>query len=135
MGIKTIACNANVAERIRFYRKKQGIFIEVLAKMVGLSRDAIMNYENNRSEPLSVDLKKIAVALEIEADKLYDDYYRFLDSSYPMKIKEIRKERNLSRDELGAMLGLTRHAVAQWEHGRTKIKRDVWEKLNELGFL
>ena len=94
-----------------------------------------MYYENNQTEPLLEDLKKIATALGIEADKLYDDYYRFLDYPYGKKIKEIRKEHNLYQRQLAKMLGADCRTIERWEHGRGVIKRATWEKLKDLGLL
>ena len=107
----------------------------MLAAMVGLSRYAIMYYENNQTEPLLEDLKKIAAALGIEADMLYDDYYRFLDYPYGEKIKEIRNNHGLFQHQLAKMLGADRRTIERWEHGRGVIKRATWEKLKSLGFL
>ncbi|MCL2168575.1 MAG: helix-turn-helix domain-containing protein [Defluviitaleaceae bacterium] len=74
-------------------------------------------------------------ALDIEADKLYDDYYKFLSYPYYVKVKEMRKERNLFQRELGEMLGVGRRAVERWEGGKTTITRETWEKLKELKLL
>jgi len=127
--------NATVAERIRFYRMKRDMTGDMLGRLVGLSRHAIMYYENQQRDPLLEDLKKMAVVLEIEVDKLYDDYYRFHDYPYSAKIKEIRAEHNLLQRELGAMLGATRRAVERWESGQNKVTRDVWEKLKDLALI
>ena len=133
--IRTFPENATVAEKIRFYRTKRNMHGHTLAELVGLSRYAIMYYENNQTEPSLDDLKKIATALSIEVDKLYDDYYRFLDYPYSEKIKEIRKERGLYQHQLAKMLGSDRRTVERWERGRGVIKRATWEKFKELGLL
>lgn len=133
--MKTLDENATVAERIRFYRMKRNMNGDMLAELVGLSRYAIMYYENNQTEPLLSDLYKIADVLNIEADKLFDDYYRFLDYPYNEKIKEIRSERNLLQRELGTMLGVGRRTIERWEYGKNKITRDVWGKLKKLGLV
>jgi len=124
--------NASVAERIRFYRTKRNLSSDMLAELIGMSRFAVMDYENELTEPLLTILKKIAVALDIDPDKLYDDYYRFLDYPYTERIRLLRKEHNLTQKELGAMLGVTRHTVERWEHGVNYVTRDVWNKLLDL---
>jgi len=131
----TLDENASVGERIRFYRTESHILGNTLAEMVGLSRYAIMYYENNQTEPLLEDLKKIAYALGVEVDMLYDDYYRFLDYPYSAKIKEIRKVHGLYQRELGEMLGVSRRAVERWEHGKNIVSRSTWERLAGLGLL
>ena len=100
-----------------------------------ISRRHIMDYENNTSEPLLEDLKKIATVLNFDVDMLFDDYYRFLNYPCGEKIKQIREERGLYQRELAAMLGSDRRTIERWEHGRGVIKRKTWEKFKELGLL
>ena len=107
----TLDENATIAERIRFFRTKRNMHGETLAERIGLSRYAIMYYENNQSEPTLGDLKNIAAALGVEADMLYDGYYRFLDYPYSEGIKKIRSEHSLLQRELGEMLGVGRRAI------------------------
>jgi transcriptional regulator with XRE-family HTH domain len=127
--------NAPVFEKIRFYRTKRNMKCDTLASLIGMSRFAVMRYESGETEPLLQDLKNIASALEIEADKLFDDYYRFLDYPYSKKIKSIRKENNLLQRELGNILGISRRAVELWEHGATKVTREMWKNLKLLKLL
>ena len=133
--MRKISESASVSEKIRFFRTKRDIHGHALAEMIGLSRYAIMYYENNQTEPLLEDLKKIANALGIEADILYDDYYRFLDYPCGEKIKDIRKEHGLYQHQLAKMLGVDRRTIERWEHGRGVIKRATWEKFKSLGLL
>jgi transcriptional regulator with XRE-family HTH domain len=106
-----------------------------LAELIGLSRYAIMHYENNQTEPKLEDLKKMASVLDIEVDMLYDDYYRFLDYPYYVKMKEFRIERGLLQREFGAILGVGRRTVERWEHGRNEVTRERWEQFKHLRFL
>lgn len=133
--IRTLDENATVGERIRFYRSKRNMTGNTLADLMGISRYAIMDYENNQTEPPLEDLKKAANILGIEADKLYNDYYRFLDYPYSEKIRQIRKDHQLLQRELGEMLGVTRRAVERWEHGKNKVSRETWEQLGALKLL
>ena len=133
--MRTLAENATLSEKIRFYRAKRNMNGDTLAEMVGLSRFAIMYYENAQTEPLLDDLKKIALALGIEADTLYDDYYRFLDYPYTKKIKEIRTANDLLQRELGEILGVTRRAVERWEHGKNVVSHETWNKLRAFDLL
>lgn len=121
--------DASVPEKIRFYRTKGGMSCNTLAELTGVSRFAIMRYESGETEPTLADLKKIAAVLGIEADKLYDNYYRFLDYPYTTKMKEVRKERKLLQRELGEMLGVAAGTVKRWESGRHTVTRQMWEYL------
>ncbi len=127
--------NATVGEKIRFYRNKRHMLGNTLADKIGMGRYAIMNYEAGITEPLLEDLQKIAYALDIESDKLYDDYYTFMAYPYSKKIKELRKEKKLLQRELGVLLGVTRRAVERWEHESNRVTRDMWEKMKELNLI
>jgi len=126
---------ATVAERIRFYRTKRGVTSNTLAELTGVSRYAVMRYESGETEPALDDLKKMAAVLGIEADKLYDDYYRFLDYPYSTKIKEIRKAKRLLQRELGERLCVTPCTVKRWEYGKHTVTRDMWKKIKALSLL
>ena len=50
--MRTLDENATVAERIRFFRTKRNMNGDTLAELIGLSRFAIMDYENGISDPI-----------------------------------------------------------------------------------
>ena len=127
--------NATVAERIRHYRRKAGLYTHELAEQAEISRHAVMDYENGTSEPPLELLNKIAGVCKVNADKLYDDYYTFLAYPYSAKLKEIRKTNALYQHDLGTLLRIGTSAVADWEQGRTVIKRKTWKRLQELELL
>ena len=131
----TLSRDASIGERIRYYRRKAGLYTHELAELATISRHAVMDYENGTSEPLLELLNKIAEICSVEADKLYDEYYAFLAYPYSAKLKEIRKTNKLLQRDLAALLGVGTSAVADWEQGRTVIKRKTWEQLVELGLL
>ena len=107
----------------------------MLAEKAGLSRYTIFDYENGVSEPSLEVLSKIAEALDIEADKLYDDYYNFLNYPYCVKVRKIRTEHSLFQRELAELLGMGRRAVERWESGKTTVTREMWKKFKSLGLL
>jgi transcriptional regulator with XRE-family HTH domain len=128
-------CHSPIHEKIRIYRLRKGLHQDELAEKVGISRHAVMDYERGTSEPPLEMLNKIAAVCGAEAGKLYDGYYAFLAHPYSVKLKEIRKDNNLLQRDLAAMLGIGVSAVADWEQGKTIIKRKTWERLMELEFI
>ena len=60
-------------EEIRHSRKEKGITQEQLAKISGLSRSSIINFETGRRDPRVKDLKKIARALDVPVEQLLAD--------------------------------------------------------------
>jgi transcriptional regulator with XRE-family HTH domain len=127
--------NSTVAKRIRYYRRKAGLYTHELAEQAEISRHAVMDYESGTSEPPLELLNKIADVCKVSADRLYDEYYAFLAYPYSIKLKEIRKANMLYQYDLSKLLSIGTSAVADWEQGRTVIKRKTWERLVELGLL
>ncbi len=60
-------------EEIRHSRKERGITQEQLAKISGLSRSSIINFETGRRDPRVKDLRKIARALNVSIEQLLTD--------------------------------------------------------------
>jgi len=58
--------------RIRELRQKARISQTDLAKVVGISRQSLWNYENDFAEPNISTLAKIAIVLEFSVDDLID---------------------------------------------------------------
>ena len=60
-------------ERLRFRREELGISREELAKLLGVSRSAIGNYETSVSSPKEEVLLRLFDALQVDANYLYRD--------------------------------------------------------------
>ena len=60
-------------KEIKNSRKRKGITQEQLAKLTGLSRNTIINFENDRRNPRVKDLRKIAKALSVPIEQLISD--------------------------------------------------------------
>jgi transcriptional regulator with XRE-family HTH domain len=133
--MNSLAENATVAERIRYYRMKRHMTDEKLAELAGISRHAIMDYETGLSEPSLMGLNNISSILNVEADKLYDDYYRFLNHPFNSLIKKIRTDNNLRQSELGRMLNVGIRTIRRWEEGINTISRATWEMIKAHGLM
>lgn len=49
-----------------------------------------------------------------------------------MNIKKMRVQRNMTQEELGEKLGVSRSTVTQWELGVNKPRADMLVKLSRL---
>lgn len=123
---------ATVGERIRFYRMKRHMTGNMLAQKCGISRYAIMDYESGETEPDLLALKRIASVLEINADNLYDEYYRFLAYPYSKKLKEMRKQMKLTQKEFGNLFGVGRKTVERWESGEILTTRERYYEIGKV---
>ena len=63
---ETKPVGSSIGEKIRFYRKKRGLTQKALAEKSGLHIVSIKKYETNRMQPQLPQIKKLAVALEVE---------------------------------------------------------------------
>ena len=79
--VGTIILTPGLTEHSRFaavlqdVREARGLTPSRLAKKAGINRQLITNYENGRSVPGFIVLRKIVVALGVEANDLLDIPY------------------------------------------------------------
>lgn len=66
--LQTLSTSATVGERIRYYRNKKGLRIVDLAARAGISRDALMGYEADETDPPLECVIKLADILNIMPD-------------------------------------------------------------------
>src|SRR5262245_12386326 len=62
-----------VADNIRRCRRARGLSQDRLAEIIGVPRDQMNKWENARWEPTAVNLLRIAKALEVTVEDLYDE--------------------------------------------------------------
>ena len=94
-----------ICERIRFYREKAGMEQKQLAKLIGVTGNAVTNWENGRGRPDINLLPDICRALDITMYDLFDmeaptprltageqiflDQYRQLSSGHQMAVSQM----------------------------------------------
>ena len=44
------------------------------------------------------------------------------------RLKEVRKERNLTQEELSEIVGVERRTIGYWENGKSSNKLRNWQK-------
>jgi transcriptional regulator with XRE-family HTH domain len=92
----------SLGTRLKEARKKLGITQEKLAKMIGVSKSAIGNYENGTSSPNEPILIALLEALKIDANYLYQDYYKTDETD----IQEVKDSDRLEALHQNPRLGL-----------------------------
>ena len=73
--------NITLNERLKKYREKRGWTQADLAERSGYSRSSIINWENGKRAPRTVDIDKLALVLGILPRDLVDDSPDFLEGS------------------------------------------------------
>lgn len=57
-------------------RKEKGVSLNQLAKLTGISNSTLRNYENQKQSPRMDRLEKIAIALEVAIEDLFESDYK-----------------------------------------------------------
>lgn len=91
----------SVGERIKKYRKQNGLTQVKLAEKAGISRSYLADVESDRYNPSLTTLMDLALALNITASCLLDD--KEIDFRNLIQLCE---ENGLSLDFLGELLGI-----------------------------
>lgn len=111
---------------LRTARKAKGLTMKELGEKVGVSESAISQYENGKREADYNTILKISEILDCPVDYLL----RGEDSkNHTNRIAELRKERNLSQQELAIIIGVTPNAVCSWENENQKPDFDSLRKM------
>ena len=112
----------SIGSRLKLRREELGLTQTELAKLVGVSKGSIGNYESEISSPNENILIKLFSALDCDANYLYyDDINKSNDSISNTELQHIKKYRAL--DEHGKeMVDL----VLEKEHERVNLQ-DVFQ--------
>lgn len=57
-------------------RKEKGVSLNQLAKLTGILSSTLRNYENQKQSPRMDRLEKIAIALEVAIEDLFESDYK-----------------------------------------------------------
>ena len=116
-------------------REDNNLSQEELGEIVGVSDKTISSWEINRTEPKMEIIKLLASYFEVTIDYLIngDNNPHENEISLGHKIKTLRKEKGLTQEELGKLIGVQKSAVAKYENNRVEnIKRSTIFKLAEI---
>ena len=137
-----------IGENIMYFRKKQHLSQCDLAKLMGVSQNAVYGWENNKRKPSIDILKKISEILKIT---LYD----IVEGNKPIEkstcdissgiktpsidermsigdnIKFLRKRKNITQKQLAESTGIAVITIQQYESGKYEPKIDSLCKLGK----
>lgn len=109
-------------ERIRFFRKKQGLTQDDLAHKMGIKRGTLAQYESNRRNPKLETLEKISGALGVEIGRLCG--FSSLDEA--LKIADSDEKEDLCK-----IAGIAAQNI-NIQSQREKLE-SAFDKLNNVG--
>ncbi len=121
-----------VSDKLRYYRKKCGLFQKDMAELLKIDRSTYARYESGslKSYPINV-IKRCAEIFGVDADKLLDDYNRFIFEGQGEQVRKKRLESGLTQGEFGKLYVVSKNTVRRWENGAVKMSRKMWEKIFE----
>jgi len=100
-----------------------------IATLTGTEVSTIKRYENNQHEQALDICNKIAHAIGIDPELIYDNYLKFLSNNFGSEIKMFRKNNKLSQAKFGSLLGVHRKTIIRWEKEREFPSRENFKKL------
>lgn len=120
-------------DKLRYYRYKKTLRQSEVAEFAGMCTETYSDYELGARNYYPPDkLKRIAELMEVPLEYLLDDYNRFLYDGQAEQLRTSRKERGLSQSQLARQLSVALHCVKQWEQGKVRMTKPMWEMFRKL---
>lgn len=124
----------NTADKLRWYRYRNGLLQRDVADYAGIDRSTYSSYEEiGRDYYPIAKMEKIAELFQIPVVELLDDYNLFLYNGQGRQIKELRKHRSMTQAEYAKRLGVPLGTLKAWEQDRVQIFKSTWEKFMQKG--
>lgn len=122
--------NISVADKLRYYRHKKGLYQNDVADYLGIDRSTYCSYEANQMDYYSaVIMDKIAELFEVDVYALLDDYNKFLYDGQGENIKKLRKQLKITQEELAKEMNVSLLKIERWEQDKVRMFKFTWEKL------
>ena len=124
----------DIGDRIKTRRKELNLTIEDLVEATGKNKATLYRYENGDIENIPLDiLRPLAECLNVPVTYFVDDTNDYKQTSLGSRLKEARKAKGLTQEDLGNLLGIQKSAVAKYENGRiVNLKQSTLKKISEF---
>lgn len=131
-----------LGKRLKDVLKKKNITVQRLSKMTGISANtlyAIIKRDNKSMQ--AENLINIARALNVSIDELFSEDYDLDSRGYNSfrevfimtnKIRECRKRKGLSQEELANKIGVKRAVVSKYETGKISPRIEIIQKISRV---
>lgn len=119
-------------ERLKFYRLKAKLTQDELAKASNMSVCTIKRFESNKRAPNASTCQRLANALNIDINLLYDEHLKFISNDYSTHIKAYRKSANLTQQQLADILNISKKTLSCWERKAQYPSKQMYKRINEL---
>ncbi|MCH5352622.1 MAG: helix-turn-helix transcriptional regulator [Acutalibacter sp.] len=120
------------ADKLRYYRYQKSLLQREVAEYAGINESTYIDYESGNRDYYPIDkIRRIADLLEIPTETLLDEYNLFL-CNQTKTLKALREQCGWTQSQLAEKLSIRLHTVKQWEQGRVRMTRKMWERLQNL---
>lgn len=127
----------NEGSKIRELRKNKGISMKQLGLMIGVSEQAISQYERGlRKIPLENKIK-IAKALQVPINDIYTSANETINDklgdfmNLGERIKKVRTKKKITQKQLAEMIGKNIRTVQKYESGDIEVPLENLFKISE----
>ena len=121
-----------VGKVLRYYRLHKRYSTRELAEKVGVVPATITLYENDKNPIKHKTAVLLAEVLEINRKLLLDDYGKFIDYPYNVRLQELRESLSLSQSQVAEKIGVSQTAYSAWERAEKTPRKQEYQKIVPL---
>lgn len=109
---------APIGEQLRYFRYKQGLTIDELAKHISVDAHTISHLELHDNRAFNIDwVNRYIAFLGCFNELELNGYIGFLLRNPATLIKEKRKTLGMTNQEFCVYVGVSDNTISRWEHG------------------
>jgi len=121
-----------IADKLRYYRHRNGLLQREVADYVGIERTTYSAYEEDGRDYYPSDtLQRIAEFLSVKVADLIDDYNTFLCEGQARQIKALRDKMSMTQAEFAAHFNVSKEQIKKWEQNKARMTKKFWERIFE----
>lgn len=114
--------------RVKYYRMFNKMSVPELARLTGVSRDNILQYEECANFCPVDFCVKVAEIFNIELSLLCDDFLLFMTTDYVGKINNAKEKLGISYFELARIYRIPHNILLSWVRGEYTPCRSSYDK-------
>lgn len=120
--------------QLKNLRKERGITQTKLSEYMGITQATLSGWENEKFEIDTESLKKLAKYFNVSVDYLLglEEANSASVNKKMNNLKQLRKEKRLTQQEMANMLNISQNAYSYWENDKVKIDNKSLEKLSSF---
>lgn len=130
-------------EKLKKLRKEKGLTQQEVADFFGINQPVYQKWESGNRKPTYENLSMLACIFDVSIDFLLSEYSeiskeRYLKfkrenmSIFPQRLKELRKEKGYTQQQIADEIGVNRGSYSNWEKGKREPNFETLLKLASI---